>query len=282
MRLALRIEVATDEGARKGVPALLRLLDQYQVKASFLLSLGPDFSRYPLSNRMPGWLLHRLPTTYIGNRNRATLRSIAGDGHEVGISAYSAAAWNERVAFRPGEWTRYQVQASVDAFQVIFGEFPRFHGARGWQINAHLLQEEEVQGFGFASDVRGLHPFLPELQGVRSTCPQIPVTLPTLDELHRQDGVNAENLHQYLYAACQRVLPMGEVFSLSAEREGLELLPVFERLLVMWKGSQWEIRSLDDLYRELKTRKLSCHRLGWTAVEGRQEHVAMQSTQLDD
>lgn len=274
--------MATDEGARKGVPALLHLLDQYQIKASFVVSLGPDFSRLPFSNRLPMWLLNRLPTSYIGNRNRDNLRAIAREGHEVGVGAYSAVTWDERVAFRSEEWTRTQLLASIHAFQQLYGESPRFHGARGWQVNSHLLKMEDTQGFEFASDVRGQYPFLPELQGVSPACPQIPVTLPTLDELHHQEGVNSENLHQFLFAACQRVLPMGEVFSLSAEREGLELLPVFERLLVMWKGSQWEMRSLGELYRQLEPLKLSRHRLGWGLVEGRPGHLAMQSTQLDE
>lgn len=281
MRLSLRIEVESDAGAREGVPALLRLLDQYQVKASFLLSLGPDFSRYPLGNRLPSWLMGRLPVTYTGKRNRATLRAIAEAGHEVGITAYSSVAWNDQVAFRSGEWTRQQLASAATAFEELYGSRPCYFGATGWQVNPHLLTEEQALGLHFASDVRGQHPFLPELQGIRSDCPQIPVTLPTLDELHYMKGVNSANLHQYLFAACQRVLPMGEVFSLSAEREGRDLLPVFERLLVMWKGSQWEIRPLGELYQQLKAISLGRHRIGWGEVEGREGHIAMQSVQLD-
>lgn len=177
-----------------------------------------------------------MPVSYIRKRCRDNLQAIANAGHDVGISSYTASDWKSDVAFQTAEWTHRELSRACDAFNELFGRAPRSFAAPGWQINPHLLREEEALGFDFASDVRGQHIFLPESQGVHSNCPQIPTTLPTLDELLTREEINHENLHQFLFAACQRIMPNGEVFSLSAEREGGKLLEVFERLLVMWKG----------------------------------------------
>ncbi|AKH19565.1 hypothetical protein AAY24_03435 [Sedimenticola thiotaurini] len=278
MRVALRIEVGSEKGAREGVPALLRLLDEHQVKATFFFSLGPDYSRYPFGDQIPRLVRRHLPAPLISKRCRSNLLAVADAGHDIGIASYTASDWHQDVAFQSADWTYSELAFACEAFTDLFGKAPHCFAALGWQVNPHLFSEEEELGFDFASDVRGQHIFLPESQGVSSNCPQIPTTLPTLDELLAQEGIDEENLHQYLYAACQRIMPNGEVFSLSAEREGIELLEVFERLLVMWKGGQWEIKSLGELYNSIADAPLKRHLVGWGTVYGRAEHIAIQST----
>lgn len=280
MRIALRIEVSTERGACEGVPALLRLLDEHQVKASFFISLGPDFSGHPFSNRLPAWIRRRLPVHYIGRKNSEILKAIDKAGHDVGIASYTSAEWQRDSAYQSPEWVHSEVMRAVESFTDLYDKQPLFHGALGWQVNANLFAEEESFRFDFASDVRGRHAFLPEMQGIRSSCPQIPTTLPTLDELLMQSEVNIENVHQYLYAACQRVLPNGEVFTLTAEREGRDLLCVVEKLLVMWKGGQWEIRPLTELLEQINLSRLRHHVVGWALSETQDRYMASQSTRL--
>ncbi|MCW8943605.1 MAG: deacylase [Sedimenticola sp.] len=263
---------------RKGVPALLRLLDEYQIKASFCISLGPDSSVYPFGKSLPGWIRKRLPAPYIGHNQRDLLLAIESAGHDVGLASYSPLEWRINSAFQSPEWVRKEIAQAVDSFIDLMDRAPRFYGALDFQTNASLFNEEESIGLDFASDVRGRNAFLPELQGVQSSCPQIPTTLPKLDELLLEPDINHENLHQFLYAECQRVLPNGEIFTLSAEREGGELISVFEKLLIMWKGGQWEIRSLSDLLEQIDVSQLKYHSIGWKQVVGTGQFVAMQSS----
>ena len=67
------------------------------------------------------------------------------------------------------------------------------HGAAGWQLNRHAAWFEE-RHFAYASDTRGREPFRPLWDGVAIGCPQLPTTLPTLDELIGADGIDESNV----------------------------------------------------------------------------------------
>ncbi len=277
MQVALRIEISSLSGALDSLPGILNVLDEHQVSATFFVSLGPDHSKSPFHNLLPAGLLGRLPATRIGRRALQNLRQIPGDGHEVGIGSYTPCLWRQDVAFRSEQWTRREVAAAVDEFESVFGRSPDCHSACNWQINASLLQMEDEFNFRFASDTRGKTAFYPQFQEVRGSTVQIPTTLPTLDELLRMDGVDLDNVHGYLFAECQRILPHGEIFSFIPGENGAELLPVLERMIVMWKGAQWDLQTLGQLHDKLDDAELKRHQIGWGEVTGREGFVAMQS-----
>jgi hypothetical protein len=127
---------------------------------------------------------------------------------------------------------------------------------------------------------RGKLPYLPVLQGVRSEVPEIPTTLPTVDELLRQPGVTVGNVHEYLYADSRHLRPAGHVFAASAEREGIELIGLMEKLLVMWKGQDGSVRALGDVLNEIDLATLPHHLVGWGEPEEGASAVAMQSVQV--
>ncbi len=295
MYVALRIEVRTLPGALTGVPALLRLLDEYKVQATFLFALGPDrsaWTRWPLGPdslaerrrtavlRSPGprGLLGALvpPAPLIGPRALEAMRSCQAAGHEVGVMAQDPVVWERRTAHADAAWTRAELERALSAFESLLGEHPALFAAPGWQVNPHLFAEESRLGLAYASDTRGRGPFLPLLQGVRGTCPQIPTTLPTLPELIGRDGVTLDDIHQFVFAESQYVAPAGHVFSAAAEIEGLKMLPVLERLLTMWRGSWGRVGPLAEIVRDLDAARLPTHQVGWTQVPGRTGHVAGQ------
>lgn len=296
MRVALKVDVDTLRGTLEGVPALMRLFDTYRVRATFLFSLGPDHggralrrlfrpgvldglrrtraSGYPgLKDLLYGTLL---PGPDIGSRGRAAMRACAEAGHEVGIHSYDRVAWQDQAAYADADWTRGEMDKAAAAFEAIFGSRAEVHGAAGWQINPHVLGLEGRMGFNYASDTRGRSAFYPVLQGVRSPCPQIPTTLPTLDELIGRNGVTLDNVHQYLYAESQYLVPQGHVYTLNAELEGLRLLPVMEKLLVMWRAASGGVQPLGEVYRSLDLTRLPHHLVGWSQVPGRPGYLAMQ------
>jgi undecaprenyl phosphate-alpha-L-ara4FN deformylase len=300
MRVALKVDVNTLRGTLEGVPNLLRLFDTYQVRATFLFSLGPDHSGRVLRGIFrPGFLCQvrrtgvtghyglktllygtLLPGPDIGQRGRAVMRSCAQAGHEVGIQSYDHVKWQDFVAHKDSDWTCRELDRAAAAYETVFGAKPRVHGAAGWQINPHALVWEQRMGLAYSSDTRGRSAYYPVLQGVRSACPQIPTTLPTLDELIGCGGVTLDEVHQYVYAESQYLRPQGHVFTLHAELEGMALLPVLEKLLVMWGAASGGVRTLGDIHKSLDLGRLPLHQVGWGQVPGRLGYLAMQGRAL--
>lgn len=296
-RIALKVDVDTYRGTLEGVPSLLRLFDKYQLRATFLFSLGPDHtgralkrifrpgfinkvrrtsvaSHYGLKTLLYGVLL---PGPHIGRKAGAVMRSVAAAGHEVGIHCYDHVRWQDYVANRDEAWTRREMFRAAEAFEEVFGDAAKVHGAAGWQLNAPTLQLEQEMGFSYASDVRGTSPFLPLFEGTESSCPQIPTTLPTLDELIGRDGISQQNVHQRLYADSRLQLLHGHVYTLHAELEGMGLLQVMERLLQMWRGEH-ELCAMEDVYHSLDLMQLPRGKIVWGELPGRSGKLAIQQS----
>ena len=296
MQIALKVDVDTLRGTLDGVPALLRLFDKHQVRATFLFSLGPDHtgralrrvfrpgflakvrrtsvaSHYGLKTLMYGTLL---PGPHIGRRAGHVMREVAAAGHEVGIHCYDHIRWQDFVAKKDADWTRREMLRAMDAFQEVFGRQADVIGAAGWQINAHALALEEEFGFSYASDVRGESAFYPLMEGVASACLQIPTTLPTLDELIGCDDISAANVHEVVLEESRKALPDGHVYTLHAELEGMALSPVMQRLLAGWQASGDTPGTLRDTCASLDQAALPSRPVVWDEVPGRSGVLAVQ------
>ena len=228
------------------MPALVRALKGAGAGATFLFSLGPDHTgrairrvfrpgflskvsrtsvleHYGLRTLLYGTLL---PGPDIGRRAGGEMRLVRDAGFEVGVHCYDHIAWQDFLMQRDAAWTARQMRLAVERFGAVFGTAPRVHGAAGWQMNAAALALEEELGFAYASDTRGIGPFVPIIDGRRGRVPQLPTTLPTLDELIGLDGQSAGNVHETYLQRTRRVIGPPQVFTLHAELEGMKLLPV--------------------------------------------------------
>lgn len=256
MQLALKIDVDTYRGTREGVPRLLDALKRHNAQASFFFSLGPDrsgrgiFGKAPRVSRIAHYgiktLLYGtlLPSPDIGRTCAEILRGVRDDGFEVGVHGYENIRWREQAAGKDAAWTRSEMQSAVERFTEIFGEAPKAHAAAGWQMNRDAFRLTQRLGFDYASDTRGTHPFIPTWDAEIIACPQLPTTLPTLDELLARNGITLENVAQHLLAFSANPTATGHVFTLRAELEGGKWLPVFEQLLDGWKAQGYELVSL--------------------------------------
>jgi len=297
MKLALKIDVDTLRGTLQGVPRLAELLRREGAGATFLFSLGPDHTgralrrvfrrgfmrkvsrtsvleHYGLRTLLYGTLL---PGPDIGVRARDAMRGARDDGFECGIHTWDHVRWQDGVAFADEAWTRREMDLACERYAEIFGERSLAWGAAGWQTNAHALRLTQRLGFGYASDTRGTHPFVPVWNGEIVACPQIPTTLPTLDELIGRDGLTAGNVADHVLALTREPpLRTGHVYTLHAELEGGRLLPVFERLVAGWREQGYELLSMRDYCDGLELQHLPHHDLVWGEVPGRSGELALQ------
>ena len=285
MRIALKVEVPSLKGTDQGFSNLLALFQEHKIRGSFFFSMaessvGDSTFKRAWSKTMELVAKSSQSENQSETVSNAMLSAIEA-GQEIGLCAYDCIEWNNKAAHADADWTRHQLALASEAFEKIAGHAPRMFAAANSQINPHLLKLEEKQGFLFASDTRGKYPFYPVLQNVRSGCPQIPVTLPTIDEMLLEDGVTVENVHEYLYAESRRVLPAGHVFMFRTDPESLEYLPIVEKLLVMWKGQEGMIRPLGELFKELELETLPTHQVGWEEVPGTGRYLATQSIKVE-
>ncbi len=300
LKLALKIDVDTYRGTLEGVPQLVELLRRFDVQATFLFSLGPDhtgraikrafrpgfmkkvsrtsvLSHYGLKTLMYGTLL---PGPDIGRCCADVLKSVRDAGHEVGIHCWDHVRWQDGVAHASPDWAEDEMGRACARFSEIFGSPARTHGAAGWQMNAHALRLTQRLGFDYASDTRGSHPFMPVCDAEVIACPQLPTTLPTLDELIGRAGMKAEDVHEILLKQTRVSSPHDQVFTLHAELEGMKLLPVLERLLAGWRDQGYQLTSTRAIYAGLDLQKLPRHEVIRGEVAGRAGTLMLQGDEF--
>jgi len=296
MKLALKIDVDTYRGTREGVPRLVEVLQRHNAQATFFFSLGPDHTgraikrvfrpgflgkvsrtsvveHYGIKTLLYGTLL---PAPDIGKKCADIMRMVRVAGFEVGIHCYDHIRWQDHVAVKDAVWTRCEMQLAVDRFTEIFGEAPKAHAAAGWQMNRHALRLTQQLGFDYSSDTRGTHPFIPTVNAEIIVCPQLPTTLPTLDELMNRDGITLDNIAQHILKLTEVPSATGHVYTLHAELEGGKWLPIFEQLLQGWQAQGYELVSMRQYLQGLDVAALPRHEVVMREVEGRVGTLAVQ------
>ena len=300
MNLALKIDVDTYRGTREGVPRLMEMLKRHGAGATFLFSLGKDrtgraikrvfrrgflskvrrtsvVSHYGVTTLLYGTLL---PGPDIGHRCADLMRTVREQGFEVGIHTYDHVRWQDHVSGQGAAWTRREMELAAERFRDIFGADPRVHGAAGWQMNRHAYRLTQLLGFSYCSDTRGTRPFVPVYNAEIVACPQLPTTLPTLDEVLGVDGINTDNVAAHIVERSRDPLPSGHVFTLHAELEGMKLASAFERMLEGWRGQGYSLMSLGDYFDALPDKNLPRHEVTVGAVPGRSGTLALQGPEF--
>jgi hypothetical protein len=96
---------------------------------------------------------------------------------------------------------------------------------------------------------------------------QWPTTLPTLDELIGQDGIDEGTVARAVLR--QTEADLDQVYTLHAELEGGLLAPAFEALLDGWVAQGHRLVTLAGLHAGLGSRALPVRPLVWGSVPGR-------------
>ncbi len=296
-QIALKIDVDTYRGTREGVPRLVETLKRHKAQATFFFSLGYDHTgraikrvfrpgflgkvsrtsvleHYGLKTLLYGTLL---PAPDIGRNCADIMRNVRDEGFEVGIHCYDHIRWQDHVAGKGAEWTKREMQNAVERFVEIFGEAPRAHAAAGWQTNRYALRETQHLSFDYSSDTRGTQPFIPTWDAEIIACPQLPTTLPTLDELIGRDGITRENVAQHLLKLTAQPTATGHVYTLHAELEGQKWMPIFEQLLQGWSEQGYEMVAMRQYLLGFKVADLPINEVKSGTVEGRSGTLAVQA-----
>jgi undecaprenyl phosphate-alpha-L-ara4FN deformylase len=314
--LALKVDVDTLKGTRQGVPRLIDLFRRHQVGATFLFSLGPDhtgraikrvfrkgfFAKVKRTSVVSHYgfptLLYgtALPGPDIGRRCEDILKRTRDEGFEVGIHCWDHVRWQDGVMNAGENWTRFEMERAQNRFCDIFKTAAKTHGAAGWQMNKHALRLTQSMGFDYCSDGRALPgegvPHYPVFNAEIISCPQLPTTLPTMDELIGLDGVTEANVHEAILKltagravseenASNRPSVLGfdaapEIFTLHAELEGMRCLGALDALIVGWKEQGYELVATEAIAAQLAREKLPYYSAIQGEVAGRSGQLLLQ------
>ena len=266
-RLAIKVDVDTLRGYLEGVPRMLALFKRQGIRASIFFSFGPDNSgkairrifrpgfiskmmrtkapsTYGLKTLMYGTLL---PAPLIVPSDPAVVRRASEDGHEVGVHAWDHVYVQDCLERISKEEYLSLYRKAEALYKDICGRKPTEIAAPGWQLSHAVLEAEQELGLAYASDVRGYSPFMPVFEGVEYGVPQIPTTLPTMDEIYGLPGINDVTIPKAWLDGMDKEW---NVLTVHAEMEGISKLTVFENFLNMAKALGTEFHTLGEYARE--------------------------------
>ncbi len=263
-KVGLRVDVDTWRGTRDGVPRLLEILNSNQIKASFFFTVGPDnmgrhlwrlikpqFLWKMLRSKaasLYGWDIILAGTAWPGRRigrSQAEVIRTTARYHEVGLHAWDHFAWQTWAGVWSSEKLYQQIALAHDALVTITGEAVTCSAVAGWRADQRVVAVKERFQFRYNSDCRGRQPFLPVLSSGKTGTVQIPVTLPTWDEvigtLTDHDNYNTFILNQIHQDTGT------PVYTIHAEVEGIAMHEQFSALLAMAKRNGIQFCPLSEL-----------------------------------
>jgi len=295
--VGLRVDVDTFRGTRIGVVKLLDVLAVHDIKASFFFSVGPDnmgrhlfrllrpafFIKMLRSNgaKLYGWdILFKgtlWPGPVIGKKLGHIIRATEAAGHEVGLHTWDHHAWQSRMdKMDAGEIGGF-IGRGVSMLREILVHPPACSAAAGWKCNEKTLLEEERFGFRYSSDCRGQSIFRPIVDGVMCS-PQVPVTLPTYDEVIGRNGITDANYNDYILSLLRP--DALNTLTIHAEVEGIAFSALFEEFLHKAKSQGVIFLPLGKLFVDIG--EIPAGRIAIGEVKGREGWVCVQEKHIGE
>jgi len=265
MKLGIRVDVDTYRGTSRGVPILRNILQAYDVKSTFFFSVGPDnmgrhlyrllkpsFFYKMIRSDAPGlygWdILLRgtlWPGPVIGERLAAVIKSVAKDHHEIGLHAWDHYNWQTHIDEAGYEQILVWVNQGSRMLEKITGLLPVASASPAWKCTDSVLQVKMKFPFTFNSDCRGESLFYPVVGKHILEQIQIPVTLPTYDEVIGTHGITDRYYNDFLLSLLRP--DQLNVLAIHAEVEGIGKADLFSRFIDKAREAGVEILPLGGL-----------------------------------
>ena len=160
---------------------------------------------------------------------RPSLRRARGEGHEIGLHAWDHQRWQRRA----GKMTLEEIASILRRGRAVIadlsGEEPGSFAAPGWRATETLLLVEDSLKLRYGSDCRGESVFLPVVEGKKLSVPQVPVTLPTYDEVIGRGGIADDGYNGHILSLIRE--DRLNVLTIHAEVEGMSRRGLFRDFL---------------------------------------------------
>lgn len=254
--LGIKIDVDTYQGMKKGAPRILGILNRFDIRATFYLSMGPDASGraalqlvrnplflkkmirsnaaglYGLKTALYGTLL---PSPMIAVSFPEIVRQIISSGHEVQFHAWDHRRWQDELHLKSINWIKEWFDRGVNAFKKLTGHMPSSFGAPAWLIDERVMEIIGEYKFDYLSCTRAKERFIHEKIGVM----EIPSDLPCIEEIGIDNAVS--DITSVLKTGGIHVLPV------HAEVEGGMRSNYFIQLLEEIKIMNYPVKTLCEI-----------------------------------
>lgn len=267
-KIGLRIDVDTWRGTRCGVRELNRVLAKYNIKATYYFSVGPDnMGRHLWRLLRPSFLWKMLrtnagglygydiifmgtmwPGLKIGKGLGYIIKESAEAGHEIGLHAYDHYSAQAKIDRWSSAQIAKELKLGYEELTRILGFPPETSAVPGWRCSDKVLLEKAKYPFKYNSDCRGETLFRAVVDGQELPQLQVPVTLPTYDEMLGRNGVTDENYNERMFELLSEERP--NVLTIHAEAEGGKCSGMFEDFIKLCQSNGWEIVPLRELVEE--------------------------------
>ncbi|MGA2410371.1 MAG: polysaccharide deacetylase family protein [Candidatus Binataceae bacterium] len=296
MQIALKVDVDTHRGLGEGVPRMMRMLSGKGITATFFIAMGPDNSGRAIMRAIknPGFLtkmrrtravsMYGLRTVLSGTLLPArpialafphVIRDLVRDGFETGVHGYDHVRWQDHLDDLGESGTAVEIEDGFEVYRAIVGSEARSFASPGWRTSPDALAALDRKGIAYHSDTRGRSPYRSAINGVVMAAPELPTTLPTLDEIlgtaEVPDGAAAVR-----YYAEQLNLAALNVHTVHAETEGMGEIETFAALIEAWRERGATFVQLGQVAEELAAAELPVCEVVRLALPGRAGWISAQ------
>ena len=276
--LGIKVDVDTYAGMKNGVSRLLEILEDFDIKGTFFLSMGPDASGRAILQLLKNPLFLKkmirtnavglygfrtalygtlLPSPMIALSFPAIVQQIMSKGHEVQFHAWDHRRWQDEVHIKSMEWIRDWFEKGIHAFTKLTGQSPSAFGAPAWLIDERVLDVLRDYPFDYLSCTRAKKPFIHEKAGLM----EIPSDLPCFEEVGVPEGISI--ITSILKDDGIHVLPV------HAEVEGGIWSEYFIQLLEQIKMMNYRITTLSEIKKLLPSENLTVRKYRMELLPGR-------------
>jgi len=164
----IRIDLESGKGIKEGLPNLLKLFKEENVKGSFYLTMGGEANLveilkhrgkidYSKERKIKIWGLHEkmrmvlFPQDFV-ERNKEILKKILEEGHEIGIHGWKHRSWTRGLnKISIGN----EINKAIKKYEKIFKKRPVSFCAPAMNTNPRVLEILEENQIKFISDFPG-------------------------------------------------------------------------------------------------------------------------------
>jgi undecaprenyl phosphate-alpha-L-ara4FN deformylase len=297
MEVAFKIDVDTHQGLGKGVPRLAKLLAGEGISATFFVAMGPDNSgraiwrafqnpgfiskmRRTRAASMYGWrtILSGtiMPARAIALAYPQILRDLLRMGFEVGVHGYDHVRWQDHLDDLGEGGIGAEIDDGLEVYRAVTDSAARSFAAPGWRTNSIAWKILDTKGLTYHSDTRGYSPYRCAADGAILHAPEIPTTLPTMDEVMFTKGLESRDaiVRFYLGRFSENGL---NVHTIHAETEGLSQLETFSAIVRGLRERRARFLQLIEIAQNLSIEELPICEVRRTTLPGRAGWVAAQA-----